>query len=229
VASNTVPSGTGGGIYDGGYTGVYRNTTIAGNHASVGGGLYASGSDIGNTLIAGNTGGSGADVKGIFLSSDYNFIQNANGWVSIGPITFTILAQDPMLAPLKNNGGPAPTMALLPGSPAIDHGTNFGITTDQRGRLRPIDFPEIANVIGGDGSDIGAFEFSNPLLRIARSGGNAVLSWSTNDPAFQLQATASPGSGGFWSNVSLTPTISSNQFIVADPLQSRRFYRLRGP
>jgi hypothetical protein len=29
---------------------------------------------------------------------------------------------DPLLGPLAGNGGPTPTMALLPGSPAIDHG-----------------------------------------------------------------------------------------------------------
>ena len=227
VASNTVPAGTGGGTYDGGYTGIYRNTTIAANHASVGGGLYASGSDIGNTLVAGNTAGSGVDVKGIFVSSDYNLIQHANGWVNIGPITYTILSQEPMLGPLQNNGGPIPTMALLPGSPAIDHGTNFGISTDQRGRLRPFDFLEVPNAIGGNGTDIGAFELSSPLLHIARSGTNAVISWSTNDPAFQLQATANLGLSAFWSNVTVTPMLSSNQFIVTDPLQTRRFYRLR--
>jgi len=229
VASNTALAGTGGGIYDAGGTGIYRNTTIAANYAPAGGGVYASGADIGNTLIAANTGGSGRDLKGIFFSSDYNLIQNANGWVNIGPITCTILSHDPMLGPLQNNGGPVPTMALLPGSPAIDHGINFGISTDQRGRLRPFDFPEVANVVGGNGTDIGAFELSSPLLHIARSGANAVISWSTNDPAFQLQATANLGLSSFWSNVTATPTISSNRFIVIDPLQTRRFYRLRSP
>src|SRR5207249_7370449 len=100
----------------------------------------------------------------------------------IGPITYTIITQDPLLGLLQNNGGPTPTMALLPGSPAIDTGKDFGIATDQRGRVRPFDFPEIANVTGGDGSDIGAFEVVSPLLHIARSGNNALLSWSTNNP-----------------------------------------------
>jgi hypothetical protein len=38
----------------------------------------------------------------------------------------------------------------------IDKGNAFGLSTDQRGVLRPIDFPAIPNA--GDGSDIGAVE-----------------------------------------------------------------------
>jgi YVTN family beta-propeller protein len=70
---------------------------------------------------------------------------------------------DPLLAPaLSFNGGPTPNFALLPGSPAIDHGKAFGARADQRGRLRPSDFATIANAAGGDGSDIGAFELNAP-------------------------------------------------------------------
>ena len=58
---------------------------------------------------------------------------------------------DPGLAPLGNYGGPTETMALLPGSPAIDAGTNgisgFNIpNTDQRG------LPAVGGI------DIGSFE-----------------------------------------------------------------------
>ena len=73
---------------------------------------------------------------------------------------------DPKLDPAgpQSNGGPTQTIALLPGSPAIDKGTSNGLTghltTDQRGAFfaRTFDFPSISNVIGGDGTDIGAFE-----------------------------------------------------------------------
>src|SRR6185369_6103828 len=106
-----------------------------------------------------------------------------------GPETHTIFGLDPLLGPLQNNGGPTPTMALLPGSPAIDHGTNFGVLPDQRGRARPFDLTGIPNVPGGDGTDIGAFELIPPFLKIGRSGPNALLSWSTNDPAYLLEAT----------------------------------------
>ena len=46
----------------------------------------------------------------------------------------------PLLGPLQNNGGPTPTMALLPGSPAIDSGATRAQgcpALDQRGQPRP--------------------------------------------------------------------------------------------
>lgn len=54
------------------------------------------------------------------------------------------------MGPLETNGGPTLTHRLLPGSPAIDNGTNQGApVTDQRGVSRPQN-----NVW-----DVGAFEF----------------------------------------------------------------------
>ena len=52
---------------------------------------------------------------------------------------------DPKPGPLRNNGGPTQTQALLSGSPAIDGGNPGGCTdgqghllkTDQRGMPRP--------------------------------------------------------------------------------------------
>ena len=66
---------------------------------------------------------------------------------------------DPLLGPLSNNSGTTMTLALLPGSPAINAGTNAGIpATDQRGIFRDY----------GTAADIGAYEFvdSGPV-RIA--------------------------------------------------------------
>jgi Divergent InlB B-repeat domain len=95
------------------------------------------------------------------------------------------LTKDPLLGPLQDNGGPTQTMALEPGSPAIDAGMSFGTTIDQRRDPRPVDFPALANGPGGDGSDIGAFELqrtcslqSSPtepchILTIAHAGSGA--------------------------------------------------------
>lgn len=68
----------------------------------------------------------------------------------------------PKLGPLADNGGPTQTMALLPGSPAIDAVPASGANcpqTDQRGVPRP----------QGGACDIGAFEFAPPVV----STGNA--------------------------------------------------------
>jgi hypothetical protein len=76
---------------------------------------------------------------------------------------------DPLLAALGNNGGPTFTMALLPGSPAIDAGgntpvidpaTGLPLTTDQRGA-------GFARIVGG-GVDVGAFEVQS-LTPVAAS------------------------------------------------------------
>ena len=63
---------------------------------------------------------------------------------------------------LALHGGRTPTHALVPGSPAIDAGgpecldaTGAPLTTDQRGRPRPVD----GNGDGLVACDIGAFEF----------------------------------------------------------------------
>jgi uncharacterized repeat protein (TIGR02543 family) len=76
-----------------------------------------------------------------------------------GTVTGAPLSSDPLLGPLQNNGGPTPTMAPAPTSPAIDAGSAFSLSTDQRGDPRPLDFSGIANASGGDGSDIGAYEW----------------------------------------------------------------------
>jgi predicted outer membrane repeat protein len=58
---------------------------------------------------------------------------------------------DPSLGPLANNGGPTQTLALPPGSPAVDGVPAIGAScfpTDQRGVTRP----------QGPNCDVGAFE-----------------------------------------------------------------------
>ena len=60
-----------------------------------------------------------------------------------------LIGGDPMLAPLADFGGPAPTMPPLPGSPAIDAAPVLAEipTADQRGSVRPIGpLPDIGAV-----------------------------------------------------------------------------------
>jgi hypothetical protein len=102
---------------------------------------------LGNTIVAVNTTiGSGPDVFGAVVSNGYNLngeTDGSIGWVAYD-LTGTVASPlDPHLGPLADNGGPTMTMALLPGSPAIDAGSDglipSGDNTDQRG------WPRIVN------------------------------------------------------------------------------------
>jgi hypothetical protein len=102
-----------------------------------------------------------ANVSGTVLDGGHNLASDSSAHLS-APGSFNNI--DPRLGPLADNGGPTPTMALLPGSPAIDAGdTAAGPSTDQRGVGRPV----------GAASDIGAFEFS-PTLGLSRSADGTV-------------------------------------------------------
>ena len=132
----------GGGIYDRGTLTVH-NSTLSGNSAyDDGGGIYTRGtSTLDNTIVAANF---SVDIDGAVTSSsshnligvDTNLSGISNG--SNGNQVGTAVAPiNPRLGLLQGNGGPTLTMALLPGSPAIDAGDNTlipaGVTTDQRG------------------------------------------------------------------------------------------------
>ena len=234
VVSNSAGGSTfdfGGGIYHNGTTLTVRSATIWGNQADYGGGILAYGAaDLGNTILAGNTANSGPEGNGTINSSDYNLVQNTSDLTLTGTTTHNITGQSPLLGPLRDNGGPTPTMALLPGSPALDKGKNFGLMTDQRGAARPFEFVSVANADGGDGTDIGAFELNPPMLSIARSGANSVLSWSTFGAGFRLEAATNLPAAGNWTIVNGTPLASGNQLFATNSTTAvRTLYRLVYP
>jgi len=83
---------------------------------------------------------------------------------------------DPVLGPLKDNGGPTFTNAPLSNSPAIDRGKDFGpvgpshsaVGEDQRGSTRPLTYDaSITSPPGGDRSDIGAVELLPGVLPVS--------------------------------------------------------------
>jgi len=152
-----------GGIYE---TGVISltNSTIAGNNGNDVGGIFASGQPhiyIKNSILSDN---SPDDCSGVLytgfalVSGGYNLIEYS-GCPFSGDTGTDINGLSAQLGPLQDNGGPTQTMALGPGSPALDGGDPTGCTdaqgvpnlTDQRGYGRP--YP------AGGRCDIGAFEY----------------------------------------------------------------------
>ncbi len=99
-----------------------------------------------NTIVAGNLSG---DISGTLASSGYNLVADSADASGFAPTD--ILDVDPLLGSLADNGGPTLTMALLPGSPAMDAGDNTDAPEfDQRG-------PGFPRIVNGT-IDIGAFE-----------------------------------------------------------------------
>jgi hypothetical protein len=163
----------GGGVYNRGSL-TLTSCTTAGNstsgsttdsaelHAS-GGGIFNdsfSGATVSvkNTIVAGNAAQtSSPDAAGIFASHGFNLIgiaDGSSGWTGADLTGSSSTPLNPLLGPLQDNGGPTQTMALLPGSPAVDAGDNTGAPAfDQRG----VGYPRIV----GDIIDIGAFEVQN--------------------------------------------------------------------
>ena len=138
-----------------------QNSTIAFNHAiaptyggPAGVGLHVHGStlDMESSIIANNTnryGGSTYELvldSGTLLGTD-NLVVSSN--VALPPGTLSV---DPMLGPLRNNGGLTRTRMPMTGSPVVDMGNNVqGTAADQRGSGYP-------RMIGAT-PDIGAVEF----------------------------------------------------------------------
>ena len=133
-----------GGLFQSNGTIVINNSTLSGNtaHDGRGGGIFnVKGSTVvlQNSIVANNTGG---DCRGTMTSDGYNMSSDDScAFNGPGDLNTT----EPLLGSLQNNGGPTETMALLPGSPAIDSGNPSGcrdskgelLLTDQRGKPRP--------------------------------------------------------------------------------------------
>jgi CSLREA domain-containing protein len=194
VALN-IASNAAGGIQNGDATATFNNLTIAQNTAtniaSAGGFQGNLNFSFANSILAGNTvNGVEADcftapeVNPTGISLGYNLIQNATNCSWGGNTSADITGVNPLLGTLVLNGGQNQTIALLPGSPAIDAGSpntpgsggSACSIIDQRGFFRPQDTR----------CDIGAFERTKGLFLSAvypsagGSGGSvtAVLSGS---------------------------------------------------
>jgi hypothetical protein len=131
---------------------------------------------------------------------------------------------DPKLGPLTlNSPGNTPTHALLPGSPAIDQGVPIGgITTDQRGAPRPVRYsPAIPLPMGGDGSDIGAYEASplNFNLCLQDGGTGDFLQWNSTTGDYLFTHC---GTNGFTLAGTGSARLANNTQSLSDNKPDRR-------
>jgi hypothetical protein len=117
--------------------------------------------DFANTIM--NDGTAGGNIQnrlGTIISRGYNLSSDDGGGFLTGP--GDLVNTNPRLGPLRNNGGPTRTHALLLNSPAINAGDpNFNpqafqppLLYDQRNGP---DFPRVVN----GRIDIGAFELAS--------------------------------------------------------------------
>jgi CSLREA domain-containing protein len=215
-SGNTSSNGDGAGIYNNGNDLEMTNCTITGNTAVDGGGIFHGGLTLNITTatIAGNTAsnlGGGIETIGSTPQLTGTIVANNTGGNCDGTVTdggtnlqfpgttcsLSITSADPLLGPLANNGGPTQTMAIGPGSPAIDANTEIcppTPATDQRGVTRP----------QGAACDIGAFEFQGiaptPTPSLTPSPGPS----ATATPAGVPTPTATPGVGP----AAVVPTLS---------------------
>ncbi len=152
------------------------NVTIADNSAAPGGGggitdasqmaIRSGATGVLNTIIADNTGGDCGVWDATSASApvpagvDHGFNLDSDGTCFKGDAKTDKVGVDPLLGAPADNGGSVFTDALMPGSPAIDGGTNAGCpATDARGITRP----------QGASCDIGAYEFAAAGLALSKS------------------------------------------------------------
>jgi autotransporter-associated beta strand protein len=171
---------------------------------------------------------------GTVLSDGYNLTSdNGSGLLTNATDQLNTNAK---LGSLTDNGGPTPTFALLWGSPAIDKGKSFGVAADQRGMPRPHDLSSVTNASGGDGSDIGAFEFipgPAQFTSISRAGIAAQLQGAgLSNLIYTIQAASNLNPVISWSNLGAATGNVSGVFSFTDTnaaLFPTRFYRALSP
>ena len=187
LQGNNANHGAGGGITTELATSLV-NDTFSGNASTGGiGGNIQVGTEgsvnLKNTIVAEGAAPMGADCAGPaakFISGGHNIEDTTPSQCGLGASGDQVGVK-PLLGPLKGNGGPVATEALLTGSPAIDAGDNSGCpATDARGVLRP----------AGAACDIGAFEIATPAATTGKastvSSAGATLNAIVSNPDIAL-------------------------------------------
>ncbi|WP_158520907.1 choice-of-anchor Q domain-containing protein [Fuerstiella marisgermanici] len=239
IADNV--SALGGGILQSAWTAEIVNSTIAGNRATdpvVGGGGIFNVNDldltISNSLIAGNVAPTGSDFSNTYTTGSTTINNSIVGDASdIGTTSGsnnqfdidwkTVLENDGLVPILADNGGPTQTIALLPGSPAINAGDDAaasGLSTDQRGETR-----FVSTV------DIGAFEAQEAASLVVTTDQDVVnandgltslreaLAFANSDPDFSEitfgDGSSLPGGTSFIDATPDTITLGGTQLEIS--------------
>lgn len=172
----------GGGIWTPGSNLRVFNSTITNNLATdpntagAGGGIGASPTtsagtvQLHNSIVGGNADSFGASDCGgqantpaqVYQAGDFNLFETGGGCTTQTTDT-EVAAVAAQIGALTDNGGPAPTHALVAGSAASDAGAAScaddlaALQSDQRGAARPV----------GSACDIGAHEAGPPVANVA--------------------------------------------------------------
>jgi len=134
-----------------------KNSTVAFNDIGLVGALPSESCpsrviELETSIVASNTHDCESNaLSGSYVSHGFNIAgDDTCGFSETSDLQNT----DPQLLALTDNGGPTPTHALAPDSPAIDAADSNCLPQDQRGALRPQD----GDADGVAKCDIGAFE-----------------------------------------------------------------------
>jgi hypothetical protein len=205
--SSNAANGSGGGVYTN-KTSTFNNDTITANRSDAdnsggepGGGLYTSAVNtvqLANTIVSGNFRGPGS-VTADDLAGELTAASSHN-----------LIGGNVMLGPLANNGGPTKTIALLPGSPAINAGSN-AFAVDHNGAALGPDQRGVTRISGGT-VDIGAYELQPskapatpeifaagegpggaPRVNVYNAAGGLVASFLAFPPSFTFGVTVAVG------------------------------------
>ena len=196
-AGNSAVQGFGGGVWNSTDTGTLTldHCTISGNISE---GVRGGGIDNRGILIARNSivaGNSEDDLSGDVTSEGHNVFGVSAGH---GFAATDLIGVAPQLGPLQDNGGPTPTMAPLPGSPAIDQvpgtpGVEF-LAVDQRGTSRPQGGLADAGAVEVGGAAVGTALFERPE-RAAPVGQRIVIHGTAAGAEGSRSPIVLPGSG----------------------------------
>jgi hypothetical protein len=97
-----------------------------------------------------------------------------------------------------------------------------------RGLPRSVDLLGYPSALGGDSSDIGAYEFQRAPLFIRQSGGTVTVCWQ-NEPGWRLQENTNPTVPAGWTVNSGRTTSNGTNYLNLDPPTGNWFFRLTQP